>query len=296
MNIYALELDNDRKGIAARKQTIESLLARLERPDLVVLPELALCSYLGNETLWQYADDAGKDTAAWARAMAEKYDTFLGVGYLEKSGGEYYNSYLLAGKERVYGNVRKSEGEAYLFKRGSFPNLVSMPFGDVAVAICYDARRKHFYDEVRDRAVSLILFPHGAPSDPRKAAAEQAVVDGFCGAYAMTFGVPVVYVNSRGKLDPMLGRTGKLMAKAGFALNGMSKIYSTTGKPLPPAVPGAVGWSGVLTPQTRRGELRFYGQDLVKGNELFRTFVLKPDIRDGIRFYEAHKSKGAASR
>lgn len=296
MNIYALELDNDCKGIALRKQYIESLLARLEQPDLVVLPELALCSYLGNETIWQYADPEGQDTAAWARAMAEKYHTYLGVGYLEKSGGEYYNSYLLAGKDRVYGSVRKSEGEAYLFKRGSFANVVAMPFGDVAVAICYDARRKHFYDAVRDRAVSLILFPHGAPSDPGKAEVEQAVVDGFCGAYAAAFGVPVVYVNSKGTLDPMLGRTGKLMARAGFALNGMSKIYSAAGEPLPTGVPEAVGWCGELTPQKRRRELRFYGQDLVKGNGLFRTFVLKPDIRDGIRFYETHKGGNTAPR
>ena len=42
MRIFALQLDNDIKGIAQRKAYIESLLAAL--PELVVLPELALCS------------------------------------------------------------------------------------------------------------------------------------------------------------------------------------------------------------------------------------------------------------
>lgn len=47
MRVFALELDNDIKGIAQRKEYIESLIAQLPLPDFVVLPELALCS------LWQ---------------------------------------------------------------------------------------------------------------------------------------------------------------------------------------------------------------------------------------------------
>ena len=47
MRIFALQLDNDIKGIAQRKACIESLLAALPEPELVVLPELALCSYKG---------------------------------------------------------------------------------------------------------------------------------------------------------------------------------------------------------------------------------------------------------
>lgn len=52
MRIFALQLDNDIKGIAQRKAYIESLLAALPEPALVVLPELALCSYMATPAVW----------------------------------------------------------------------------------------------------------------------------------------------------------------------------------------------------------------------------------------------------
>lgn len=52
MRIFALQLDNDIKGIAQRKAYIESLIAALPEPELVVLPELTLCSYMANPAVW----------------------------------------------------------------------------------------------------------------------------------------------------------------------------------------------------------------------------------------------------
>ena len=52
MRIYALELDNDIKGIELRKEYIESLIKNLDKPDLIVLLELSLCSYMGNSEIW----------------------------------------------------------------------------------------------------------------------------------------------------------------------------------------------------------------------------------------------------
>ena len=83
MRIFALELNNDIKGIEERKKYIEGLISKLDRPELVVLPELALCSYMASRKIWNYADDKGKDTAAWAVEMAQKYSTYIGVGYLD---------------------------------------------------------------------------------------------------------------------------------------------------------------------------------------------------------------------
>lgn len=65
MRIFALELNNDIKGISQRKEYIESLIAGLPAPDFVVLPELALCSYMASQGIWQYADDCGADTSIW---------------------------------------------------------------------------------------------------------------------------------------------------------------------------------------------------------------------------------------
>jgi hypothetical protein len=43
--------------------------------------------------------------------------------------------------------------------------------------------------------------------------------------------------------------------------------------------------------RNRANHITFYGDDLIKGNWLFRAFVLKPDIRNGIHFYEKEKVK-----
>ncbi len=199
------------------------------------------------------------------------------------------NSYLVAGKEKIYGVVRKSEGESAIFKRGNFPSIIPAPFGNIAIAICYDARRRHFYNNIKDHEISLILFPHGSPSDPKHKDTEQRAIDYFCKAYQSAFGVPVVYANCKGQLDYMPGRTGKMMAKAGFRLNGMSAIYDNHGKSHSVVSEEIICWSGSITPQKRETDITFYGDDIIKGNWLFRKFVMQRDIRDGIHDYEKRK-------
>ena len=199
MRIFALELNNDIKGLTERKEYIESLISALPSPDLVLLPEMAICSYMASQAVWKYADDYSKDTSSWAMKMAAKFQTFIGVGYLDHENGHYYNRYLIADEKQVYGIVTKSEGESAVFKRGWFDNIISTPFGNVAVAICYDARRRHFYENIKDKAIGLIVFPHGSPANPNKDAEESATNDYLCNTYADAFGVPVIYINSIGK-------------------------------------------------------------------------------------------------
>ncbi len=289
MRVFALQLNNDIKGVEERKVYIESLIASLPAPDLVVLPELSACGYMASRKIWDYADPGGKDTASWAVHMAKTYHACIGAGYLDRENGDYYNRYLIAGPDGVFGTVTKSEGEAAVFKRGSFPNLIKTPFGTVAAAICYDSRRRHFYDNIQDKAVSLILFPHGAPADPAKAEEERRTNDYFCGCYEKAFGVPVVYVNSVGALEPMPGMMGKMMESAGFRMNGRTKIYASSGSPLCAGIPEAVGLEAELKDKRRQSDIRFYGEDINKGNWFFRTFILKPDTWHGVRQYEKYR-------
>lgn len=290
MRIFALQLNNDIRGLGAREEYIESLIAKLDKPDIIVLPELSQPGYIGNTELWQYADQDGKRTSDWAVRMAQKYGTAICAGYLEAQDGDFFNAYLIADGTRVYGKVYKSEGESFLVKRGDFPNIIATPFGNVTVAICYDSRRKHIYDNIHDKTISLILFPHGSPTDPKKQHEEKATIDHFCGAYAEAFKVPVVYCNSVGAMGNIMGKTGAMMQKAGFALCGNTKIYGTAGQ-IATSIPEAVGADADLVPRSRVGDIRFYGQDLVKGNALFRLLVLMPDIKAGMRYYEENKHK-----
>lgn len=121
---------------------IESLTAKLQRPNLIVLPELSLCSYMGSDAIWKYADENSQLTSEWAMEIAKKNNIYIAIGFLEKSEGDYYNSYLIADKSKVYGIVSKSEGESYIFKCGDFNNIISTPLGEVTVGICYDSRRR----------------------------------------------------------------------------------------------------------------------------------------------------------
>ncbi len=285
MRIFALELNNDIKGLAERKQYIESLISALPSPDLVLLPELALCSYMPSQAVWRYADNRSEDTSAWATRIAEKYHTSIGVGYLDYENGDYFNRYMVADKEQVYGIVTKSEGESAVFKRGWFDNTIAMPFGNVAVAICYDARRRHFYENIKDEAIGLIVFPHGSPADPKKDAEENRTNDYLCNTYADAFGIPVVYVNSVGKLAYMPGKMGALMKKAGFTMNGKSKIYANSGSSIACGIKAATGLDVDVSEHKRKQDIRFYGDDLIKGNFFFRHFILKPDVVAGIRKY-----------
>lgn len=294
MRIFTLELNNDIKGIAQRKAYIESLLAGLSSPDFVVLPELALCSYMASQKIWQYADDCGADTSAWAMKMAEKYHTFIGVGYLDKENGDYYNRYLIADENKIWGVVTKSEGEAAVFRRGFFDNVIHTPIGNVGVAICYDAKRRHFYENVKDKELSLILFPHGCPADPKKPEAEQKANEFFCSAYKTAFQVPVVYANSKGRLEYMPGKMGRMMEKAGFTMNGYSKIYYENGVAVDCGIPEAVGADIAISPQKRQSDIHFYGDDITKGNWFFRKLILKPDTKAGIKIYKQRSSENTA--
>ncbi|MBQ2658659.1 MAG: carbon-nitrogen hydrolase family protein, partial [Erysipelotrichaceae bacterium] len=290
-----LELDNDIKGVEERKAYIKGLIKQLPDPDLVVLPEMALCSYMASQDAWKYADDKGHDTAKWAVEMARIFDTYIGVGYLDREGYDYYNRYLIASKDGVLGIVSKSEGESAVFRQGDFPNIIETPFGKVGVAICYDSRRKHFYDNVKDEELSLILFPHGAPADPKKPETERQENDRRCMLYVDAFDVPVVYVNSKGSLEYMPGMMGAMMKRHGFRINGMSKIYGHDCLPIVTDIPEVIGVEVTLKPHKLIKEIRFYGQDILPGNFIFKHVILKPDTKAGIAMYEANNIRTSLS-
>ncbi len=289
MRIFALELNNDIKGIIQRKEYIEELMRQLPSPELVVLPELALCSYMASQEIWKYADDRGQETAEWAIQTAQKYNTYIGVGYLDKENGDYFNRYMIAGANGVCGSVSKSEGESAVFKRGDFGSIITTPFGKVGVGICFDSRRRHFYENVKDEILSLILFPHGSPADPKKPEKERQENDTRCMMYVDAFGVPVVYVNSKGKLEYMPGKMGAMMKKHGFRMNGMSKIYAPDAVSIPMSIPEVIASEIKLCPKRRLKEIPFYGNDILPGNWLFKHLILRPDTKAGIQSYEANR-------
>lgn len=286
MRIFILELNNDIKGIDKRMIYIESLISKLPNPDLVLLPELAIPSYMPNYKIWEYADESSEMTIRWSMEMARKYNCLIGVGYIDYENGNYYNRYLIADENQVYGIITKSEAEAAVFKRGWFDNVIKTPFGNVAIGICYDSKRKHFYENIKHEKLSLIVFPHGSSDSSKKKLEEQQDNDYLCNTYLKAFGVPVVYINSRGKLEYMPGIMGCLMKLFGFSMNGKSKIYASGGSNIMIKLNEAQGYDVSLSEKTRKKDIIFYDKDLIKGNYFFRKIILKLDIKIGISKYK----------
>ena len=285
MRVFALELNNDIRGLEERKAYIEGLIARLPSPDLVVLPELSLCGFIPNQYIWQYADDKGRETTEWALRMAIKYNTYIGVGYADREYRDFYNRYMIAGPKGVCGVVTQSEGVSAVFKRGDFKNTIVTPFGTVAVAIGYDFRCEHFYQNIKDAAISMILIPSASPDDPKKPEVERKGNDLRSSLYISAFDVPVVYVNCTGEMDEMPGKVGERMRKRGFRLNGMSRIYGTKEDTIETDVAEAIGEEVPIHSKRRVKDLPFYNGYLTPGHSLYRSITVKQDVMWAIKYY-----------
>ena len=293
MRVFALELNNDIRGLEERKAYIEGLIARLPSPDLVVLPELSLCGFIPNQYVWQYADDKGKDTTEWVLRMAIKYNTYIGVGYADREHTDFYNRYMIAGPKGVCGAVTQSEGVSAVFKRGDFKNTIVTPFGKVAVAIAYDFRMEHFYENIKDEAISMILVPSASPDDPNKPEQEHKANDLRSSLYISAFDVPVVYVNCTGALDEYPGKVGERMKKHGYRMNGMSRIYGSNEVPIETDVPEAIGAEVPIHSKKRIRDLPFYNGYLTPGHGLYRSITVKRDIMWAIKYYGKNRIPAA---
>ena len=293
MRVFALELNNDIRGLEERKAYIEGLIARLPSPDFVVLPELSLCGFIPNQYIWQYADNKGKDTTEWALRMAIKYNTHIGVGYVDREYQDFYNRYMIAGPKGVCGVVNQAEGISAVFKRGDFKSIIVTPFGKVAVAVGYDLRREPFYENIKDEAISMILVPTASPDDPNKPEQEHKANDLRASLYISAFDVPVVYVNSTGEMDEMPGRVGARMKKRGYRLNGMSRIYGTKEETIETDVPEAIGEEVPIHSKRRVKDLPFYNGYLTPGHSLYRAFTVKQDTMWAIKYYGKNRIPAA---
>ena len=296
MRVFALELNNEIKGIKEREEYIEGLIARLPEPDLVVLPELALCSFMPNQYIWQYADDKGRETTEWALKMAIKYNTYIGVGYTDLEYKDFYNRYMIVGPKGVCGAATQSEGISAVFKRGDFKNIIVTPFGKVAVAIGYDFRREHFYENIKDEAISMILMPTASPADPAQTEKEKKENDLRASLYVSAFDVPMVYASCVGKLEEMPGKLGSTMMSRGFRMNGLSCIYGTQDKVIETDVPEAVGAEVPVHSKRRIRDIPFYSGYLTPGSYFFRTFGIKRDALWAVKYYGKNHLAAAEAR
>ena len=73
-------------------------------------------------------------------------------------------------------------------------------------------------------------------------------------------------------------------------------IIANESVPIGTDVPEAVGAEVKIHSKRRIREIPFFDGDITPGNRLFRTFVLKPDVKAGVKLYGAHQLDAAEGK
>lgn len=140
--------------------------AALRGGEIIVLPELCNTGYVFNNyrevQLVAETVPGGKSVSLWSE-LARQLGVYIVAGIMEKCGNNFYNSSVLIGPEGLMGLYRKIHlfaEEKLFFTPGDLGLPVfKLPFGNVAMLICYDLR---FFEAIRIlmlKGADLICVP-----------------------------------------------------------------------------------------------------------------------------------------
>src|SRR5262245_35049430 len=106
----------------------------------VLFPELmATGSYMASDT-WDSGEPSDGKSVQWLRTTGLRLHVWLGTSFLEASGSDFYDTFVLtspSGEEA--GRVRKqipAGSEAYFFRGEVGSHIIRTPIGKIGVGIC----------------------------------------------------------------------------------------------------------------------------------------------------------------
>jgi len=157
--------------IGQKKANLEKSLSLIERAakegaSLIVLPELCNTGYVFDSRTEAFelaeAIPDGESCQAWI-GLAQQFRVTIVAGIAEREGPSLYNAAVLTGPEGYIGTYRKNHlwGEEKLFfEAGNVGVPVwSLPFGRVAVAICYDQWFPEIYRLAALQGADIVCTP-----------------------------------------------------------------------------------------------------------------------------------------
>jgi N-carbamoylputrescine amidase len=212
---------------------------------VVLLPELAASGYSLSEQIWEYAEPFEGRTVAFLRALAMRHGVYVGGGFVEVEGEDFYNSFALATPDGdVRGPVRKvalPDAEARLFRSGSTTPVLDTAIGRVGVGISSDnllyERLRQFYCSDVDMVLMPAAVRRGLPPLPGAATHLVRALGGVAHFYARALGVPVVMAGRVGRLETALpAANGDSPEELRTTFSGMSTVINSDGSVL-----GALG-------------------------------------------------------
>lgn len=243
IGVAAIQMDCQFGRVYENLQCAAGLTARAARrgASVVLLPELVATGYSLSEQIWEYAEPFEGRTVAFLRGLAMKHRVYVGGGFVEVEGEDFYNTFALATPDGdVRGPVRKANppgAEAFLFRGGTTAHVLDTAIGRIGVGISTDslffARLREFYLE----NVDLVLIPAAVrrvmPSLPGATAHIVHKLASVAPHYARALGVPVVMAGRVGRLDtPLSAASGNPPKELHTTFPGLSAIVDSDGKVL----------------------------------------------------------------
>ena len=152
---------------ANNRSAIEALHAAADDgARLLVLPELGNSGYVfdSRDEALSLAEPAfgGPTTAGWAEFARER-DCWVCGGLTEIDDGRLYNCAVLVGPDGFIGRYRKThlwDEEKLFFEPGNLGlNVFDLPFGRVAMMICYDGWHPEVARILKLKGADVILDP-----------------------------------------------------------------------------------------------------------------------------------------
>ncbi len=278
--------------------------ASKEGIDLAVLPELSGCGYIPNQSIWKFAEPIDGKTARWACDLSAQLGIYIGAGFIETDGRDFYNSYLLSSPEgNICGVIRKEDAESYCFKRSGGNIYLDTGIGRIGIGICADNHYMDRLKRMKDVNIDFMLMPHASPAPFRT----NARISGkdielfekqpemIASVYSKYLRRPTVFVNSVGSFPEFAGGYFVKDFNENFRLMGGSLVTGSDGVPKT-RMGSAESYAVVevsLEPSDDRPvePIVYHKRWLHPGNAVFRGIVMPLVTRKGIRNYEKNSKK-----
>ena len=200
-----------------------------EGAELILLPELMATGYILSSELWDSAEPKNGPSVKWLKSNSKRLGVWLGAGFLEAEGEDFYNTFVLIGPDgneagRVW-KQRPSIAECPYFKGRSSPHVIDTEIGRIGVGICYENNLAFIPDLMHKQSADLLLMPIASAMSPAKTKVANIMRDMVLywpRLMAETLGIPIVQANHCGR--------GRQYDEGIFYFPGFSAIIDSDGK------------------------------------------------------------------
>lgn len=167
MKLSIIQFSPELGNIDHNISTLETLFSSMkEKPELVVLPELASTGYKfkdRNEALLSSEEVNNSRFIEFLTARATKMNCYMVSGFNEREGNKLYNSSVLTGPRGVIGIYRKLHlfwDEKDLFEPGNLGlPIFDTELGRIGMLICFDWMFPETWRALALKGAQLIAHP-----------------------------------------------------------------------------------------------------------------------------------------